>query len=371
MKKNIFLFIYLILCINIVQAQLPFTQIEVRKSMRQVADWQIAHFKEVPYDQLNWVNATFYLGLSKWAMIAEDVDHDNSYYKWLLKLGARNYWQVDKRMYHADDICISQTYLDLYRKYNKEEMLTPTLARTQWVMSHPSKNSFLLDYNNPLTLERWTWCDALFMAPPVYARLFNITGDKKFIKFMDKEYKDTYNFLFDKEEKLFYRDHRYFTQKEDNGSKVFWGRGNGWVLGGLVEILRELSHNNKYRPFYENLFIKLSTRINKLQDENGFWRASLLNPSSYPSPETSCSAFFIYSLAYGINEGILSKEEFLPTVQKGWKALLTVIEEDGKLGYVQPIGADPKKVNKDMTEMYGPGAFLLAGYEVHRLLIRY
>ena len=348
-------------------AQNSFSKHEVRQTMRRVADWLIAHMKEVTYDPLNWVNATFYLGLSKWASVAEQENQDDFYFKWLRRLGARNYWQVDKRMYHADDICVAQTYLDLYRKYGKEEMLIPTKARTEWVMEHPSKGSFLLDYGDASTLEKWTWCDALFMAPPVYARLYNITGDKKFLRFMDKEYKETYEFLYDKDARLFYRDHRYFTQKEANGEKVFWGRGNGWVLGGLVEILRELPAGNKYRTFYENLFVELATRVATLQQSDGFWRASMLDPHSYSSPETSCSGFFVYALAYGINEGLLSKEEFLPIVEKGWKALVGAVEEDGKLGYVQPIGADPKKVTREMTEVYGPGAFLLAGTEVYRM----
>ena len=98
--------------------------------------------------------------------------------------------------------------------------------------------------------------------------------------------------------------------------------------------------------------------------------ASLLDPDAYPSPETSCSGFFVYALAYGLNEGLLPKEKFLPVVEKGWKALLSAVEEDGKLGYVQPIGADPKKVTRNMTEVYGPGAFLLAGTEMYRMVRR-
>ena len=172
-------------------------------------------------------------------------NQDDFYFKWLRRLGARNYWQVDKRMYHADDICVAQTYLDLYRKYGKEEMLIPTKARTEWVMEHPSKGSFLLDYGDASTLEKWTWCDALFMAPPVYARLYNITGDKKFLRFMDKEYKETYEFLYDKDARLFYRDHRYFTQKEANGEKVFWGEETDgyWVDWSkfFVNFLREIN----------------------------------------------------------------------------------------------------------------------------------
>lgn len=364
--KKVFLLLLLSVGIGSVYAQLP-TKAEVRQSMRRVADWQIAHMKEVPYDPLNWVNATFYLGLTKWAALAEEENKEDFYFRWLRRLGQRNYWQVDKRMYHADDVCIAQTYLDLYRKYGKEEMIIPTLARAEWVMNHPSKGSFMLDYRDASTLERWTWCDALFMAPPVYARLYRITGDKKFIRFMDKEYKATYDFLYDKDENLFYRDQRYFSQKEANGAKVFWGRGNGWVLGGLVEILRELPAKDKYRPFYQDLFVKLATRVAGLQNKDGFWHASMLDPASYPSPETSCSGFFVYALLYGINEGLLPRDKFLPVAQKGWDALLSAVEEDGKLGFVQPIGADPRKVGREMTEVYGPGAFLLAGYEMHRL----
>ena len=68
-------------------------------------------------------------------------------------------------------------------------MLVPTQARAEWVIANPPSGSFELDYGDATTLEHWTWCDALFMAPPVYMKLYNITGDKKFIRFMDKEYK--------------------------------------------------------------------------------------------------------------------------------------------------------------------------------------
>lgn len=366
MKK---LLLILALCMGyscFVNAQTQ-TKAEVRQSMRRVADWQIARMKEVSYGDLNWVNATFYLGLSRWAAIAEQDNQDDSYYKWLMRLGRRNHWQVDQRMYHADDICISQTYLNMYKRYKQKEMIVPTLARAEWVIAHPSAGSFKLDYSDPTTLEHWTWCDALFMAPPVYLHLYSVTGDKKFIRFMDKEFKATYDYLFDKEENLFYRDQRYFAMKEANGAKVFWGRGNGWVLGGLVEMLRELPAKSKYRPFYQELFQKLCTRVAELQSKNGFWHASLLDPASYPSPETSCSGFFVYALAYGVNEGLLPQEKFAPVVEKGWQALLSAVEEDGKLGYVQPIGADPKKVTSNMTEVYGPGAFLLAGTEIYRM----
>ena len=148
---------------------------------------------------------------------------------------------------------------------------------------------------------------------------------------------------------------------------AFWGRGNGWVLGGLVEILKELPKKDKNRKFYEELFVKLATRVAGLQHPDGFWHASLLDPASYPSPETSCTTFIVYSIAYGINEGLLDKEIYLPVMIKGWNALVSAVEPNGKLGYVQQIGADPKKVTRDMTEVYGVGAFLMAGNEIYKM----
>lgn len=338
----------------------------VSRVMKQVADWQIEHFEEVKHRRTDWTNAALYLGMFQWATLAEEKG-DSTYFEWLMKIGNRNYWQPGGRMYHADDIAVSQLYLDMYKKYGKKSMIQPTLARTDWVIAHPSQGSFELDYRQPETLERWTWCDALFMAPALYARLYAMRGDKKYIRFMEREFKETYKQLFDEAEDLFYRDRRYLNEKEANGAKVFWGRGNGWVMGGLCQLLEQLPAKSKYRDFYEDLFVRMAERMADLQQADGFWRASLLDPQSYPAPETSGTGFFVYALAYGINQGILPAEKFLPVVEKGWKALISAVEENGKLGYVQPIGADPKKVKREMTEVYGVGAFLLTGCEIYRM----
>ena len=324
--------------------QSNFNKTEIKSIMKRVADWQIANpATGAEHDDLNWTYAALYMGMIDWAELTEKEDGDSQYYNWLLKIGRRNAWQMGKYMYHADFIAVGQVFLEMYQKYNDRNMMFPTLAR-------------------------WSWCDALFMAPPVYAKMYMLTNDWKYIEFMNREYKATYDYLFDKEEELFYRDHRYFKQKEANGKKVFWGRGNGWVLGGLCEILQTLPRNNMHRQFYQDLFITLSNRIVRLQGKDGYWHASLLDPDSYPSPETSATGFIVYALAYGVNEGLLDKTVMMPAIEKGWKALVKAVEKDGKLGYVQPIGADPKKVTREMTEVYGAGAFLLAGNQIYKMV---
>ncbi|MDR0544763.1 MAG: glycoside hydrolase family 88 protein [Odoribacteraceae bacterium] len=345
----------------------PFDAGAVRRVMQKVADWQIANQSRVKHQPLGWENAAMYMGMIDWAEIAVDGQEPNPYEQFVIAIANRGGWQPAKRMYHADDVCICQVYIDLYRKNPRPRVLWPTLARAQWVIRNPPENNMLLDYSTGKGLDKWSWCDALFMAPAVYAKLYRLTGDKQYMKFADKEFKQTRDYLYDRQERLFFRDHNYFERREANGRKVFWGRGNGWVAAGLAEILKELPPGNRYRPFYERLFVELCGRLLELQQPDGYWRASLLDPDNYPSPETSSTGFITYAFAYGVNSGVLPRDAFLPAIQRGWQALVNAVEEDGKLGYVQPVGADPRRVTRDMTEVYGVGAFLMAGREIYRM----
>lgn len=348
----------------------PFSDELIKKDImnvaRATADWQIGAFSSNPYAKASkgWIAASLYVGMFDWA----ELSGEDKYMKWLNRMGNRHGWQLADRMYHADDVCVAQTYLDMYARFKREAMMIPTKLRLDWVIENPSSGSLDLDNGVASTHERWSWCDALFMAPPVYVRMYMLTGDKKYMKFADKEFKATYDRLYDKEERLFYRDSRYMAKKEKNGKKVFWGRGNGWVMGGLAEILKTLPEKErKYRPFYERLFKEMASRLLELQSPDGFWRASLLNPESYPAPETSATGFITYALAYGVNEGLLPAGEYLPAIKKGWTALVSAVRADGKLGWVQPVGAHPNKVKENMTEFYGVGSFLMTACEVYKL----
>ncbi|MCE4565878.1 glycoside hydrolase family 88 protein [Maribellus sp. CM-23] len=346
----------------------------VKDVMKRVADWQINHFdyaKEGSPGYLHdygidaWTNAVFFTGVEEWAKMS---DNSSTYYSWLNKIGSECQWKLPENfvdmpvysLYHADEFCIGQMFLEMSQKNNNENMRIPTQQRLDWVMSN---------FHEELQGKKWwSWCDALFMAPPVYARMASLTGDEKYLAFMDTEFKRTYDALHDKEERLFFRDKSYFEKREQNGEKIFWGRGNGWVAGGTVKILRTLPADSPYRSFYEDLLREHVSRLVELADTSGAWHASLLDPESYPAPEASATALITYALAYGINEGFFDKDIYLPRLLESWSALTAMVGDDGKLGWVQPIGADPKSVTEDMTAVYGAGAFLLAGSEVYKLV---
>lgn len=334
----------------------------------KVADWQIRDYDTHPFSSIkarDWKSGVLCNGLFDWAELYKKESGSDKYFNFLKRVYNRENWAPGNRVFHADDICISQMYLDMYQKSGKKNVMLPTLARTEWVVEHLPEDK--MDYRAGSS--RWTWCDALYMAPAVYTRLYAITGDKKFLKFFDREFKATYEHLYDKEAHLFYRDSKYFDKKEKNGAKVFWGRGNGWVLGGLAEILKTLPQKEKkYRAFYTQLYREMAESIVNCQDANGYWHASLLDRETYADPETSSTGLIIYALAYGVNAGLLENDKYMPVVKKGWEALVKAVDTEGKLGWVQPVGQNPKKIEKGSTEVYGVGGFLMTAAEIMKMV---
>ena len=287
--------------------------------------------------------------------------------KAMLEMGEANEWKAGPRFDHADDIVINQTYLDLYRINKDKKMLQPTID----VAERLKKESGNEVAKHGIT---WWWCDALFMAPPTLAKLSKITGDRSYLDLNDRFFRETYDRLYDREEKLYARDANFLIndkgegRREANGKKIFWSRGNGWVVGGLVRLLKELPKGHPRREFYLIQYQAMMDRLASLQQADGLWRASLLDPDAYPGGEASGSGFDIYAMAWGVNNKILPRDKYLRVIKKGWRALNTLVHPDGKVGWTQPIGADPRRnFTADSWEVYGAGAFLLAGSEVVKL----
>jgi rhamnogalacturonyl hydrolase YesR len=343
------------------KADAVFKKKYIKNLIEDAAAWQLRHPKHDPKD---WTNGAFYAGL----VAAWETTKSKNIWNALVDMGNAQNWQPYKRWYHADDITVSQTYIDLYRRTKDKAMIQPTIDTINKLLANPYPTK------NRLEVIKWWWCDALFMAPPVLVKLAKVTSNSAYLDSSDVYFKQAYELLYNKEEQLFARDLNYVIKpdgtgrKEANGQKVFWSRGNGWVMGGLVRILSEFPENYAGRVFYENLFKEMANRVASLQPEDGLWRASLLDPGAYPGGEVSGSGFFCYALAWGINNKLLDKQKFLPVVEKAWRSLVNCVDDSGRVGWVQPIGASPgKNFSKDSWEVYGTGAFLLAASEVAKL----
>jgi rhamnogalacturonyl hydrolase YesR len=333
----------------------------IKEILLKVSNWQLTHSNNK--QENDWTNGAFYTGLfATYQTTKSPIVLDS-----LLAMGERKRWLPGKRFDNADDYAISQTYIDLYRIKKELRMIQPTLDSLQKMKTQPGK-AF---ENHGLT---WWWCDALYMAPPVLVKLAKTLKDPSYLVLNDTLYHQTYQLLYNKEEHLFARDARYLWnekgegQREANGKRLFWTRGNGWVLGGLVRVLQEMPKDYANRNFYVQLYTEMCQRILLLQQSDGLWRTSMLDPDAYPGGEGSGTGFNCYALAWGVNNKLLDRKLFLPAVKKAWIGLNTLLTPEGKLGWVQPIGGTSKRnFNAESWEAYGSGAFLLAGSELFKL----
>ncbi len=333
---------------------------DILRDMKRVADWQLENPSKHPIH--DWTQAPFFMGLQN----LYQVSKEKTYLEALDQFGKTLHYGPGPRVTHADDHAVLQAWLDLYQLDKDPAKLNPSV-------NHFQKLQNALANASPKSISggcfTWCWCDALFMSPPVWARLSRITGDPKFLDWADREWWTTTDLLYNPTHHLFYRDNRYFDQRTHTGKSVFWARGNGWVVGGLTAMLDHLPTAHPSRTKYLGLYHDMMHALLKLQNQDGLWRTSLLDPQD-PKGESSGSSFFVQSMAWGINRGLLPAEKFKPAVMSGYKAVANNIQPSGMLGFVQKIGEAPDKMETtaESTEVYGSGAFLLAGAEVIRLL---
>lgn len=334
----------------------PFDVQDVQNIVEKVAYWQL----ENPNPRIDsidemWERSVFYVGL----MAAYRVSGKQQFLQVTKDWAKSRAYRVgsEERYFHADDEVIGQVYLELFKETADSIYIKNVISRSYQVVNLHEKGRDL-----------WNWCDALFMTPPMISATAELQNDQEKLLKLDQKWWDVYDFLYAPEYDLFYRDARYIDTLNVNGNKIFWSRGNGWVLAGLARMLQHWNPTDLTKNKYEDLLRGMSVSIAKLQPEDGLWRTNLVDPLEFPEPETSGTAFFVYAMAWGVNRGVLDEDQFLETIRKGWKGLVESVSEEGILERVQQPYHEPGIVFPDGHQEYATGAFLLAAEEVMRLL---
>lgn len=337
----------------------------------KVADWQIAHredFTHIPNagretrSSRDWQQGAFYAGLTELA----DRSASPRFREAVIANGTRNEWKLGDRPFHADDQIIGQSYVWAAAHGAPAEATKTLHERLDMIVAANPANE--LGFEIPGGCQRrWCWSDALFMAPPTWLKAAKAADKPAWAAFAHKEFRATTDFLYDKEEHLFYRDSRFFVRRDDNGKKLFWSRGNGWAFAGIVRILDALPANDPNRAYYVGLYRQMAAKLKQVQKPDGYWSPSLLADPDKTPPESSGTGFFVYGLAWGVNNGLLDRAEYLPAVAKGYDALARAVQPDNMLGWVQQVSDRPDAVAATDTQFYGVGAFLLASSAVYDL----
>ncbi len=315
------------------------------------------------------------LGNARWQAYSEEWARHN---KWMgaqekdaSKWKYKNYGEGHDYVLFGDwQICF-QTYLDLFELDNGQSSMGNGQASWASGQFKIARAIEVMDYEVrcPET-DFWWWADALYMAMPVFTKLYKLTGEVKYLDKLYANYKWSDELMYDKDEQLYYRDAKYIWPKVKtacNDGKSFWARGDGWVLAGLAKVLSDMPENYVHRPFFLQRFRELAEGVARVQRPGGYWSRSMLCEEDAPGPETSGTAFFTYGMLWGVNHGLLDRDTYLPVIERAWKYLTTVaLQDDGSVGFVQPIGEKPdptRTVDARSQANFGVGAFLLAACE--------
>lgn len=299
-----------------------------------------------------------------WSSVADawEKTNDQEYLDGLLDYTLNTGFRPGHLPRFADDHVCIQAYLPLYPMMNAPEIIEYATKAFDIMIDDPKKGR-----------EDWWWCDSLFMAPPCLAGLSAYTGDNKYIDYMDKAFWDSVEHLYDPETGLYYRDARYIPDaektelREKNGEKIFWSRGVSWVLAAIPRILEYMPTDFPTRDKYITMYRELAEVVIKYQQEDGFWRTSLLDPKSFPAPESSATALFLYGLSWGVSNDLLDDKVYMPVIEKSWKALESCVHDNGMIGWVQLPAYNPRDVEFEHNIDYGAGAFLLAATQMSKL----
>ncbi len=340
---------------------------EVIQTIQKVNNlWQLTHPE---HGSAFWHYAAYHTG----NMAAYNVTGNEKYLQYSTDWAIKNDWkgatsenpeewkysygESQEYVLFGDWQACFQVYCDLYKIEPDLNKIARAREVMEYQMSTPQD-----DY--------WWWVDGLYMVMPVMTRLYSITQNDVYLEKLYQYFSYTKDLLYDTESGLFYRDGKYVFPEHttEQGLKDFWARGNGWIFAAFPRILEDLPANDPHREEYITIYKQMAESLAQLQQEDGYWTRSLMDPEQAPGPETSGTAFFTYGYLWGINNDILDRRKYKETLTKSWQYLTqTALQEDGRIGYVQPIGekAIPgQHIDKNSTADFGVGAFLLAASEM-------
>lgn len=176
---------------------------------------------------------------------------------------------------------------------------------------------------------RSVWVDSVMMYGVFSSWYGRATGDEEIYDFARRQPALFAKYLQDPQDKLFY--HCYWTKKGHTypKNKIFWGRGNGWVIGGLPLAIDHFRADSEERQQAIDILVKTSAALLPYQRADGFFE-TVLNKPGKTYIESSATALIASGWMQGVADGYLDKAYLEPGL-KAYKAVVDSLEIKDKL----------------------------------------
>ncbi|WP_270167259.1 glycoside hydrolase family 88/105 protein [Paenibacillus sp. SYP-B4298] len=217
------------------------------------------------------------------------------------------------------------------------------------------------------------WCDDLYMSVPYLCRYYRVSGDIGYLHDAARQFRLYKETLYIAQQQLM---SHVIDYRRGKATEIAWGRGNGWVLFSLSELLAELPQEDSERGWLLAFFVELCEGYLRLQGEHGLWHQVLDDSQSYE--EASCTSMFVYSFARAVRLGWIDGTVMgacIQAVERGWEGLCRrAIDRTGNVygvcrgsGYSYTAAYYRDDLPWLLNDTHGIGIVLLAGMEKERL----
>lgn len=218
------------------------------------------------------------------------------------------------------------------------------------------------------------WVDSLMMFSVFPAKYAMDNNDSALMDIALKQVGIFAKYLMDKEDDLWY--HSYWTKMATHYpiSKIYWGRGNAWVISALPKILDCIGEHPEKANII-SILTKTSEALLKYQKADGSFDTVLNRGKTYR--ELSATALIADGWIHSVRKGYLP-DKFLSPGIKAYKAVddAIIINEKGAFmpeisGPTSPLPICPylvyKITPKGKNLAYGLAAYIWATIEYDKL----
>ena len=224
---------------------------------------------------------------------------------------------IDKgyRIDQSDTMAPGMTAYAVFRKTGEEKYR----AVVERVVDYLKHSKRVLDYMpNHLgsSPEGWfypksVWVDSVMMYGVFSSWYGQASGDEEIYDFARRQPALFAKYLQDPEDKLFY--HCYWTRKGRHypKSKIFWGRGNGWVIAGLPLAIDHFRKGSDEWTQSVDILRTTSKALLPFQREDGFFE-TVFNRPGKTYVESSATALIASGWMQGVAEGYLEDRYLEP-----------------------------------------------------------